>query len=238
MNTKTRPEKRMRLIFPTILCVTSLLLNSCTTQSTAYDVQTQPMTVDLEKQVLKETGLSGMAIGAATGAVAGAVLGGVLMKLTGGSNAEVKTAVIAGGAAGLLAGGYKGWQKGQQKGEEIVTASMGRDKMDQLLTGARAQNQQLENYNCGLRKRIADVIKLSDPKEKKLAYEALKRQSNKKLDETNERIAMRDKALDNKEWDSNQKGKYRTEEKDLVCKRDNLVASINQMSKLEQAVVY
>ncbi len=238
MNTKTRSDKRNRLILPTILCVTSLLLNSCTTQSTAYDVQTQPMTVDLEKQVLKETGLSGMAIGAITGAAAGALFAGVLTKVSGGSADQVKTAVIAGGAAGLLAGGYKGWQKGQQKGQEMVTASMGRDKMDQLLTGARAQNQQLENYNSGLRKRIADVKKLSDPKEKKLAYEALKRQSNKKLIETNDRIAMRNKALDNKEWDANQKEKYRAEEKDLVCKRDNLVASMDQMSKLEQAVVY
>ena len=115
---------------------------------------------------------------------------------------------------------------------------MGRDKMDQLLTGAMAQNQQLENYNSGLRKRIADVKKFSDPKEKKLAYQALNRQSTKKLNETNDRIAMRDKALDNKEWDANQKEKYRAEEKDLVCKRDNLVASKEQMSKLEQAVVY
>jgi len=226
MNTKTRSEKRKRLIFPTILCVTSLLLNSCATEDAIDLVKTQPMTVDLEKRVLRETGLSGMAIGAVTGAVTLGILAGVVTKLSGGSTDQVKTAVIAGGAAGLLAGGYKGWQKGQQKGQELVTASMGRD------------NQCLANYNSGLRDQIAKAKKNSDPKAQKLAYANLRKQSNKQLKETNDRIEMRNKALENKEWDSNQKGEYCAVRDDLVNKKENLVASINQISKLEQSVVY
>ena len=234
MKTKPVSDKRYRLVFPAMLCLASVLINSCTTQSTAYAVQTQPMNADLEKQVLKETGLSGMAIGAVTGVVTGAVIGGLMAKVTGG---DVKTGAVTGGVAGGLLGGYAGWQKGQAKGQEMVAKSMDRDHLTKLLAGAKAQNRYLASYNAGLREQIAKASKNPDPKERKAAYASLKNDGNKQLKETDDRIALRDKALKNPEWAANQKGAYRSEREDMVAKRNELVASINKASKLEQDVV-
>jgi hypothetical protein len=243
MKIKSQSAKRNRLIFPTILCVTSLLVNACTTQGTAYAVQTQPMSVDLEKQVLRETGLSGVVVGAVAGAVVGALLGGLAGSLAGGSTEEerndnVRRGLITGAVAGGTLGGAAGYQKGQQKGQEIVAKGMGRDKLNQLLQGARAQNQHLASYNAGLREQIAKVKKIPDSKEKKLAYTGLRNQSNKELKEAEQRIQLREKALENPGWKELEKREYRAQKNDLVAKRNSLVASINQVSKLEQSVVF
>ena len=239
MNVKT--IRRYRLALPAILCGGSLLLNSCTTQSTAYQVQTRPMSVDLEKKVLKETGLSGMAVGAAVGAVAGGLGGAILGKIAGANDAQMKRLIIAGAVAGGASGGFTGFQQGQQKGKLLVATGMSRDQVRNLVKGARVQNQDLASFNAGLRKKIASTRGISDPKERKLAYSSLRKQTEDKRQEADSRIALRNKALGSESW----KGKYRTERseyrglaKNMEKDRDSLAFQLTQISKLDQAVVY
>jgi hypothetical protein len=238
MKIKTVFDKHCRLVFPAILCMACVPINSCTTGTTATMVTTQPMNSDLEKKVLNETGLSGMFIGAAAGAAAGAVLNGVLAKLAGGDTNQVRTAAVEGAVVGGTLGACAGWQKGHAEGGRIVANAMDRDHLSKLLMGAKAQNRYLASYNAGLRDQIAKASRNPDPKERKAAYAGLRDEGNKQLKKTDSRIAMRDKALNNKEWVSNQKLAYRSERNDMVAKRSELVASINKASRLEQEVVF
>lgn len=224
-----------------ILCAVSLLANSCTTQSTAYQVQTQPMNQDLEKKVLQETGLSGMAVGAVVGGVATGAALALLTKAAGGNEEQVKRAAIAGFAAGAVGGGMKGYQEGQKKGQQMVGSAMSRDQAKQLVKGAKAHNQQLASYNSGLRKKIASVKQFSDPKEKKLAYNTLAKQTDKMIKDADKKIEIRNKALESDKWAKNsgsEKSQYRGLTNDMVKERNSLTSYSAQVSKLEQSVVY
>lgn len=224
-----------------IFCAGGLMLNSCTTQSTAYQVQTQPMSVDLEKKILRETGLSGMAIGAAVGGVATGAALALLTKAAGGNDEQVKRAAIAGFAAGAVGGGINGFQEGQKKGQQMVAATMTRDQARQLVKGARAHNQQLASYNSGLRKKIASVKQFSDPKEKKLAYIALKKQTDKMVKDADKKIETRNTALNSDKWakgTGSEKSQYRGLTNEMVSERNTLASYSAQLSKLEQSVVY
>lgn len=240
MNTKTNSEKRNHLVVAAILCATSLLINSCAslTPQTAYTVQTQPMSVDLEKKVLRETGLSGMATGAIIGGIGSAVVIGFLTKMAGGSDEQVKRNATAALVTGGLIGGVKGYQKGKSEGQKIVAQSMDNDKLNELLKGAKAYNQHLASYNLNLRDKLAEVKKIPDPKEKQFAYASLRKQSDKELKATDVRIAERTKAIDNPAWKYSEKSKYRAQKDELVARKASLVAMNNQMAKLEQAIVY
>jgi|GEM_PF-769750 len=241
MKTKATTTRRNRLALTAILCVGSLLANSCTTQSTAYQVQTQPMSVDLEKKVLNETVFSGTALGAVAGAAAGGLSLAVATKAAGGSDEQVKKALIAGAVLGGTAGGVKGYQEGQKKGQQIVAGAMTRDQARQLVKGARAHNQQLASYNSGLRKKIASVKQFSDPKEKKLAYRTLAKQTDKQIKDSDKLIATRKKALESDKWakgTGSEKSQYRGLTNDMVSERNALASYSTQLSKLEQSVVY
>ncbi len=239
MNTKT--IRHYRLALPAILCGGSLLLNSCTTQNTAYQVQTQPMSVDLEKKVLRETGLSGMAVGAAVGAVAGGLGGAVLGKIAGANNDQMKRLIIAGAIAGGASGGFAGYQQGQHKGKQLVASGMSRDQVRDLVKGARAENQNLASFNAGLRKKIASTRSISDPKERKLAYGTLRKQTEGRLRDADSRIALRNKALGSEPWQKDyrtQSREYRGLTKSMVNDRNAMANYQNQISQLDQAVVY
>lgn len=241
MNTKTTPVRHHSRTIIAILCAGSLLTNSCTTQSTAYKVQTQPMSVDLEKKVLQETGVSGMAVGAVVGGVATGAALALLTKAAGGNEEQVKRAAIAGFAVGAVGGGIKGYQEGQKKGQQMVASSMTRDQAKQLVKGARAHNQQLASYNSGLRKKIASVKQFSDPKEKKLAYTTLAKQTDKMIKDADRKIETRNKALKSDKWAKNtgsEKSQYRGLTNDMVKERNSLAYYSTQVSKLEQSVVY
>lgn len=241
MKTKITPTRNQLRAWTAILCATSLLANSCTTQSTAYQVQTQPMSQDLEKKVLQETGLSGALLGAAAGAVAGAVVVGGLTALAGGNADQIRRNALIGAGVGAAGGGVKGYQEGQKKGQQMVAATMTRDQARQLVKGARAHNQQLASYNSGLRKKIASVKQFSDPKEKKLAYSTLKKQTDKMVADADKKIEIRNSALKSDKWakdTGSEKSQYRGLTNDMVSERNALASYSTQLSKLEQSVVY
>lgn len=241
MKIKTTPTTGHCRAFTAILCAGSLLANSCTTQSTAYQVQTQPMSQDLEKKVLRETGLSGMAIGAIVGGIVVGGLSAVAVKAAGGSSQQVKNAATAGFVAGAVGGGIKGHQEGQKKGQQTVAASMTRDQARQLVKGARAHNQELASFNSGLRKKIASVKQFSDPKEKKLAYQTLKKQTDNKIRDTDSKIKLRNDALKSDKWakgTGSEKSQYSGLTNEMVSQRNALASYSAQLSKLETTTYY
>ena len=239
VNAQSIGRHRPRLFLAVgMLTAASLLLNSCVTQSTAYDVQTKPMTQDLEKKVLMETKVSGAAIGATVGAVAGAVVLGGLVAALGGDGDAITKAAVAGGVIGAVAGGAEGAKKGEQKGKAVVGKGLSRDQLRQLASAAREQNERLASFNADLKRQIGKAGKEPDPKLKKAAYASLRNQGKRHLDEANERLAMRQKALESKNWPDSQKGDYRAQMTQLSRERDSLVRTINQAAALEQAVVY
>lgn len=241
MKSKTSTTKRIRLAISATLCASSLIICSCTTQNTAYQVQTQPMSVDLEKKVLNETKFSGAAIGAAAGAAAGGLLLAVATKAAGGSDEQVKKALISGAVLGGAAGGVKGYKEGEKKGQQIVSKGMTRDQARELVKGARAHNQQLASFNSGLKKKIASVRQFSDPKEKKVAYKTLASQTDKTVKEADKLIATRKKALESERWAKNsysERSQYRTLTNEMVNERNSLADQLAQVSKLEQSLVY
>jgi hypothetical protein len=241
MKIKTIQTKDQFRVVVAIACIASIFLNSCTTQSTAYQVTQQPMTVDLEKKVLRETSLSGAAIGAVAGAAGGAILAGGITAIAGGSSEQIAANATAGAIGGGIGGGYTGYKKGQQKGQQMVAASMTRDQARELVKGARAHNQQLISYNNGLRSKINSVNKFSDPKQKKLAYKSLAKQTNAQIKDTDKLLATRKKALQSDKWAKGtdaEKSQYRALTKDLETQRSALASYSAQLSKLEQSVVY
>lgn len=241
MKIKTTPLSRHSRAITAILCAGSLMINSCTTQSTAYQVQTQPMNQDLEKKVLQETGLSGMAVGAVVGGLATGAAVALLTKVAGGNEEQVKRAAIAGFAAGAVGGGVKGYQEGQKKGQQMVGSVMTRDQARQLVKGAKSHNQQLASYNSRLKEKIASVKQFSDPKEKKLAYSTLKKQTDKMIKDADKKIETRNTALKSDKWakgTGSEMSQYRGLTNDMVSERNALETYSTQLSKLEQSVVY
>ena len=238
MNKIIRLNNHGHLRFTAILCATVLCLNSCTTQKTAYAVQTQPMSADLEKKVLRETGLSGAVIGGVVGGITGALVMGIDARMRGLSPEETQKRIAIGATAGAVGGGVIGYNQGRQKGGEMVAKSIGRDRLNQLLAGAQAQNQHLASFNAGLKDQIAKAGRISDPKEKRAAYSSLRKQSNRELSEANSRIELRNKALQNPRFSNQERNAYQSKRNDLVNKRNSLEESINQIAKSEQAIAY
>ena len=241
MKIKTTPNSRHSIAVTAMLCAGSLMINSCTTQSTAYQVQTQPMTVDLEKKVLNQTVFSGTAIGAVTGAAIGGILSAARSKAAGGSPDDVKRAFKTGVASGATIGGVMGYREGQKKGQQLVAGAMTRDQARQLVIGARSHNQQLASYNSGLRNKIVSVKQFSDPKQKKLAYRTLAKQTDTMIRDADKKLDIRDKALQSDKWARNtggEKSQYRALTKNMQKERDALASYSAQVSMLEQSVVY
>lgn len=239
-NTATTTIKRAKRIGLTaILCAGSLLTNACTTTNTAYEVQTQPMNPGLEKKIIKETGLSGMGLGAIAGGIGGAVLGGVATKLAGGNEEQVKRNMIIGGAGGAIIGGNAGYQKGKQEGQKIVASGMTRDKAWQLVKAAQEENQRLSSFNSGLKRKITAAKAITETKERKIAYATLNKQAASYKKQSDTTISMRNKALENKNWGKGTSGarsEYRSTINSQAASNKALVGYMNEMSKLQASV--
>jgi hypothetical protein len=241
MKQKASLSNRISKTITALLCTGSLMMNSCTTQSTAYQVQTQPMTVDLEKKVLKQTIFSGTVIGAAAGAATGGFLSAVAAKAAGGSDEDVKRALATGMIVGGTAGGAMGYREGQKKGQQMIAGAMTRDQARQLISGAQLHNQQLASYNSGLKSKIASVQQFSDPKQKKIAYKTLVKQTGTVIRNADEKLESRNKALQSDKWAGDtgtEKGQYQQLTNSMRMERDALATYSSELSKLEQSMVY
>ncbi|MEO8615467.1 MAG: hypothetical protein ABI600_10020 [Luteolibacter sp.] len=238
MKNTTTIKRPKRLTATALLCAGSFLFNSCTTTNTAYQVQTQPMNPALEKQILRETSLSGMAIGAVAGAVAGGVLGAVYGAINHHDKDQMGRDVTIGIAGGAVVGAGTGHQKGKQQGQEMVSAGMTRDKASELVKAARQENQRLAAFNAGLKRKITSAKAIKDASERKIALVSLKSQTvsyNRDADTT---IAMRKKALETKNWG---KGTSGAREKYQACTNDMIQqqkALASMAAVVEQSIVY
>lgn len=239
MKTNVVTTRLKRTTLTALLCAGSLLLNACTTTNTAYQVQTQPMNPDLEKNILRETGLSGMAIGAGLGAVAGGVLGAVYGATQNHNKDQMRRDIAVGAAGGGVIGAGVGHQKGTQQGQQMVSAGMTRDKARQLVRAAQQENQRLAAFNAGLRKKIASAKAIRDPKERKVAYSTLNSQADGVKHKSDATIAMRKKALETKSWGkgtSGDRSEYQSGLNAQVSSNKALVAYMGQLAQLNSKV--
>jgi len=219
----------------TLACMMSLLLGSCMTKQTAYSVVTAPMTEDLEKKVLSENRLSGAALGALGGAVAGAGAGALIAVASG---QDPRKGAIAGGIAGLVGGGIVGANEGDKKGKQIVATSLGRDNLRKLTQAAREQNARTARFNSELRRQIDTASKEPDPKLRKQALDSLAAQGKSEYKQVEKRLNMRNEALNNPQWNNNEKSEYKAATKSLESESRLLLASVERASKLSQATVF
>jgi hypothetical protein len=211
---------------------------------TGYLVKDGYMTEDLEKQVLRETGVSGAAIGALAGAGIGAFLGiaeeGFEAALQGRpinkkqAEQNAWTDAIAGG----VTGGFIGYQQGRRQGEQLVAAAMSRDNVNRLLQGALDYNSGLRQYNTGLSNKIAAAKKEPDATKRKATYRKLQSEANAQLNDANDRVAQRWSAGGNQKWDQDQRSKYRETVRPLVAQRDALKEQVDTLARLRSEGTY
>ncbi len=224
--------------------ISCLPMSSCVTPSTGNLVKQGHMTSDLEKKVLMETGVSGAAIGvisgAATGAAAGVLAEGIGSVIQGRQfNSEnAKRNATVGAVAGGVTGGVIGYQQGVKQGEQLVSAAMSRDNVNNLLKGARAYNSGLRSYNAGLRTRITAAKKEPDATKRKPTYVSLEREAKSQLNNANDRIAERNKAIGNVKWDGDQRQEYKSTIEPLTAQRDSLKKQVDTLARLRTEGVY
>jgi len=213
-----------------------LMLSSCVTRPLGYKAINQPMTVDLEQQVLKQTKFSGVTIGIILDGSAGYALGLVDAEIKGfrGDEAHQHALKVA---AMALAGGGIGWQLGGREGEKIVAAAMERDFLKQLNQGAVAYNQNAANFNTRLRNRMNEVKFMPDPNQKRKHYGAMLGESTKKARDLDQRISMRQAAVGNLGWSSSQKVTLDSELEDLVRYRDSLERTNQELKEAYNSTV-
>jgi hypothetical protein len=229
------------LLAVTLSCVP---LSSCVSSQTSKLVKEGYMTEDLEKRVLRETGVSGAAIGALTGASIGAMGGlanegwSALIEGRPFDKERAKRDATIGAYAGGVTGGYIGYQQGRREGEQLIVAAMSRDNIDQLLRGARAYNAGLRNYNAGLRTKISAARKESDAAKRKASYGKLQREANAQLNDANDRVAQRWNAGGNQKWDQDQRSNYRETVRPLVAQRDALKEQVDTLARLRSEGTY
>lgn len=202
-----------------------LMQTSCTTTGTAQRALTEPMDSDLEAQVLKETGISGAAIGALVG---GLTTGGAtfLAMTAAGHNAQdALVGAAIGGAAGAVGGGMVGYQEGKKKGQKLVAQAMTRDQVAKYIQGARAYNKQLAQNNATLSAALQRAKANKDPKTLAL----VKKEGARELKELNSRIANREKALARAGWPSkSDKSQYQAELAKAKTEKARLAKLITQ----------
>jgi len=202
------------------------------------------MTEDVESKVMKETGISGAVIGAAAGAAAGIVFGvaaEAARSRLAGQNFNVENAkrnALVLGVAGMAAGGQIGYSEGQKQGEKLVVKAMDRDSVETLLKGARAYNKGLQTYNTKLRSRIAAARNASDVATRRSGYKSLESEAKSQLDNANQRIAERKKAVGNQAWAASQRKDYKDTIGPLAAQRNSLQKQVDLLAKLRTEGVY
>jgi outer membrane lipoprotein SlyB len=215
----------------------ALLLPSCVTKQTGLEVLSQPMTQDLEIKVLRQTKFTGAAIGVGVGALTGALVAGIDANLRGLNEEQTRRNIASGAVAGGAAGGYIGYRQGEKKGNEVVAKSLQRDQLRQLNKSAQAYNDNASQFNSALRRKMNQTKSISDPKEKKAMYKALLGQGDKKARDVNSRIAQRQNAIQNRNWNDNQKGTLNSELAELTRYRDQLNRTNEELTKAYNSTV-
>jgi len=209
------------------LVVSLAFVNGCTTTATQQQVLSEPMTADLEAKVLKETGISGAAIGA----VAGAVVGGLAMMgaaaASGASSEQALAMGLIGAVAGGTAGGIGGYQEGKKKGQQVVAQAMTRDQVRQLVQGAREYNVRLAKNNATLSTALQRAKSTGDKK----TLGTIRKEGTKELKILDQRLATREKALKQGKFPSgSEKTEYQAQLSKAKSERAQLVKIVNESS--------
>jgi hypothetical protein len=213
---------------PLLIAFASQSLVSCVTQGTGNLVKTQVMDPGLEARVLKQTGLSGAAVGALTGAAVG--MGATL--LAGGLTGRQPTSqqLVMAGVVGATAGGIFGWHKGQQKGAAVVATAKDRDNLKQLVQGATQYNAHLASYNASLRREVASAKSGNDKKR----LLALNKEASAKLATVNKTLSVRTKSVNN--LPPNYRGGYANTLGPLKQEKRELEAAISNIAATERSI--
>lgn len=224
-------QKHIRCAVSTITLLAMLNLSACTTTGTKERVLGEPMTADLEAQVLKETGISGAVIGA----VAGAVVGGLaMMGAAAAAGASAEEALIMGAVgalAGGTAGGMGGYQHGKAQGQKVVAEAMTRDQVAKYLQGAKAYNDQLAQNNARLQSAVNGARQLEKPSLRKKRLALIDKAARTELKEVDKRLTQREKALDNLNFgNKSDEAVYKQRLNELKAQRTALVNTINSIS--------
>lgn len=202
-----------------------LLQASCTTTGTAQRALSEPMTSDLEAQVMKETGISGAAIGALVGGLATGGATFLAMTAAGAKPEEALIGAAIGGAAGAVGGGMAGYQHGKKEGQKLVAQAMTRDQVAKYLEGARAYNKHLAQTNSTLSAALQRAKSQNDKKTLGL----VKKESARELKDLDARIANREKAIAQAGWPTKaDKSKYQAELNQAKAYKAQLVKIANQ----------
>ena len=208
------------------LAIASLFLNaSCTTTGTQARVLSEPMSADLEAQVMKETGISGALVGALVGGVATGGLTYLAMVSSGASSEQALTGAAIAGTAGAVGGGVAGYQKGKKDGQKLVATAMTRDQVAKFIEGARVYNKHLAQTNSTLRTALQRAKTSKD----KSTLALVKKESGNELKDLDKRIANRQQAINKAGWPTkSDKSKYASELAAAKAQRATLAKIVSE----------
>ncbi len=202
-----------------------LIQTSCTTTGTAQRALSEPMTSDLEAQVLKETGISGAAVGALVGGLAAGGATFLAMTAAGHKPEDALVGAAIGGTVGAVGGGMAGYQQGKKEGQKLVAQAMTRDQVAKYLEGARAYNKHLAQTNSTLSAALQRAKSQNDKKTLGL----VKKEGARELKDLDARIANREKALAQAGWPTkSDKAQYQTELAAAKAQKAKLAAIVTQ----------
>lgn len=226
---KFQPHKCISAI---ITCIALLNFTACTTTGTKERVLAEPMSADLEAQVLKETGVSGAAIGAIGGALVGGLATMAAARAAGASAEEALILGAIGAVAGGTAGGMGGYQEGKKRGQQVVAEAMTRDQVAKYLQGAKAYNERLAQSNALLKSEVNNARQIQKPAVRKARLAKIDKAARTELKDVDKRLAQREKAADNLNFGSkSDEAVYKKRLTELKAQRTVLVNTINSISE-------
>lgn len=215
-----------------ITALALLNLGACTTTGTKQRVLAEPMTADLEAQVLKETGISGAVIGAIGGALVGGLATMAAARAAGASSQEALILGAIGAVAGGTAGGMGGYQHGKKQGEKVVAQAISRDQVAKYVQGAKAYNDHLAQSNAMLKTQLNSARQIEKPSVRKARLAQIDKAARTELKAVDKRLAQREKAVDNLNWGSkSDEAVYKQRLNELKAQRTTLVNTINSLNE-------
>jgi hypothetical protein len=186
------------------------------------------MTSDLEAQVMKETGISGAAIGALVGGLTAGGATFLAMTAAGHNAQDALVGAAIGGAAGAVGGGVVGYQQGKKEGQKLVAQAMTRDQVAQYIQGARAYNKHLAKTNSTL----SSALQRAKSENDKKTLGLVKKEGAKELKDLNARIANREKAIAQAGWPTkSDKAQYQSELNQAKAEKAKLAKILNQANE-------
>jgi len=209
-------------IVSVVTSIALLIQTSCVTPGTRDRLCAEPLTADLEAQVLKETGISGAVLGAIGGGLA---VGGLTALAMAASGASMEEALLVGGVAaiaGATGGGMAGYKKGKIEGQKTVAEAMNRDQVAKYVQGARAYNENLAKTNSMLANEVKNIRQLDDKKIQKSRLARVDRAARTELKDVDARVDAREKAIAKLNWPDKDKAEYKAELATLKKQRDQL----------------